>query len=75
MRTGGFDSAIAALGHALVIDEMKLSNGQVHLCIGHSEQMHLEWDEFGRAFGRRLVDEGEEGYELSRLPEFDLKFE
>ena len=41
MRTGDFDSAIAALGHALVIDEMKLSNGQVHLCIGHSEQMGL----------------------------------
>lgn len=75
MKVQDFERAIEALNCSIVLDEVKLLKGQVRVCIGHTETKHLEWDEFGRAYGRELVDEGEEGYEIDRMPEFDLKFE
>jgi hypothetical protein len=75
MRICDFERAVDALGTGVVLDEMKLRGRGVCLCIGHTDTKHLEWDEFGRAYGRELVDEGEEGYEIDRMPDFDLKFE
>lgn len=75
MKICDFEKAIEALGSGVVLDEMKLKGNQVCVCIGHTDMKYLEWDEFGRAYGHELVDEGEEGYLIDRMPEFDLKFE
>ena len=75
MRIKDFEKAIEALGSGIVLDEMKLRGMHVRVCIGHTDMKYLEWDEFGRAYGRELVDEGETGYEIDRIPEFDLKFD
>lgn len=75
MKTWDFERAIEALGSGIVLDEMKFRGNHVRVCVGHTDMKYLEWDEFGRAYGHELVDEGEEGYEIDRMPEFDLKFE
>lgn len=75
MKICDFERAIEALGSGIVLDEMKLKSNRVYVCVGHTDTKYLEWDEFGRAYGHELVDEGEEGYEIDRMPEFDLKFE
>ena len=74
MKIYDFEKAVENLNAGVVLDEMKIKGGHVGVCIGHTDTLHLEWDEFGRAYGRRLVDDGEEGYEIDRMPEFDLKF-
>ncbi len=75
MKICDFEKAIEAMGAGIVLDEMKLSGTRVRVCIGHTDTKHLEWDEFGRAYGRELVDEGEEGSQIDRMPEFDIRFE
>lgn len=75
MKICDFERAIEAMNAGIVLDEMKLKGTDVRVCVGHTDTKYLEWDEFGRAYGHELVDEGEEGHEIERMPEFDLKFE
>ena len=75
MKICDFERAVESMGTGIVLDEMKLKGSHVLVCIGHTAMKYLEWDEFGRAYGRELVDDGVEGCEIDRMAEFDLKFD
>lgn len=75
MKISDFERAVESMGTGIVLDEMKLKGTYVRVCIGHTDTKYIEWDEFGRAYGHELVDDGEEGSDIERMPEFDLQFE
>ena len=75
MKIQDFEQAIEALTCDVTIEEFKLRGGEVRLCIARTEKTYVEWDEYGRAFGFPLTDDGEPPYRVERLQDFDLKFE
>lgn len=86
MKIQDFEKAIEALNCAIDIDEFKMKGREVRRCIANTEQMRLEWDEFGRAFTVPSNQEPEEfidsitglvvtGRRLIRCVDFDLKFD
>lgn len=86
MKVQDFEKAIVALNCSIVLDEVKLQEGQVRQFNGHKEGLQIVWDESGRAFTCTDDQESEEfiaegsgksviGRRLKRDSEFDLKFE
>ena len=86
MKVQDFEKAIEALKCSIVLDEVKLQNGQVRQFNGHKEGLQIVWDESGRAFTCADDQESEEfivagsgksvmGRRLKRDSEFDLKFD
>ena len=84
MKTKEFEKAIDLLGLAIVIDEMKLSNGHVRQATGHLENEGIIWNEKGEGFStefewRENKEDGDLvgvfGSSLERNKLYDLKFE
>lgn len=50
MKVKEFEEAIDALGRDILIDEMKLRHSYVRLVNGHKGDLHIVWDEYGRAY-------------------------
>ncbi|MBF1462985.1 3-mercaptopyruvate sulfurtransferase [Prevotella pallens] len=50
MKVKEFEKAIDALGRDIVIDEMKLRHSYVRQVNGHKGDLHIVWDEYGRAY-------------------------
>lgn len=86
MRVQDFENAITALKCSVVLDGVKLKDGQVQLFYGHRGNTLLVWDESGRAFSyskdqpcEEFIEEGSGknvmGRRLKRDAVYDLKFE
>lgn len=50
MKVKEFEEAIDALSSDIVIDEMKLRHSYVRQVNGHKGDLHIVWDEYGRAY-------------------------
>lgn len=50
MKVKEFEEAIDNLGRDIVIDEMKLRHSYVRQVNGHKGDLHIVWDEYGRAY-------------------------
>ena len=57
MTVKEFEEAIDALGSDIVIDEMKLRHSYVRQVNGHKGDLHIVWDEYGRAYSYKKEDE------------------
>lgn len=57
MKVKEFEEAIDALGSDIVIDEMKLRHSYVRQVNGHKGDLHIVWDEYGRAYSYKKEDE------------------
>ena len=90
MKETEFKNAIIALGvDGLEIDEFKMtpnSDDQVRQANGHTKELTLLWDEFGRAFSTPINQKSESfvefgsgkvvpGRRLKRDTSLDLKFD
>lgn len=75
MKVKDFEEAIEALGSDIVIDEMKLRHSYVRQVNGHKGDLHIVWDEYGRAFSYKKEDgkfHSVIGIPLKRDMKFDL---
>lgn len=57
MKVKEFEEAIDALGSDIVIDEMKLRHSYVRQVNGHKGDLHIVWDEYGRAYSYKKEDD------------------
>lgn len=57
MTVKEFEEAVDALGSDIVIDEMKLRHSYVRQVNGHKGDLHIVWDEYGRAYSYKKEDE------------------
>ena len=57
MKVKDFEEAIDNLGSDIVIDEMKLRHSYVRQVNGHKGDLHIVWDEYGRAYSYKKEDE------------------
>lgn len=75
MKVKEFEEAIDALGSDIVIDEMKLRHSYVRQVNGHKGDLHIVWDEYGRAYSYKKEDgkfHSVIGIPLKRDMKFDL---
>ena len=50
MKVKEFEEAIEALGSDIIVDEMKLRHSYVRQVNGHKGDLHIVWNEYGRAY-------------------------